>query len=234
MVVAAIGSIHLTLMAAVGIWLWSSPAQFELSQPNSGQQGSVDLPYHCTSITLLGGSIHMTSPGLRDWSLLIYSVFLTPVFNLFLPALVFLALYIGLHRWYPSTERGRRQAGVHSVVVGLSVLLVINAVFLVDTELTIAQVRDQQPVESAWTFGQTLALLLLALPVRDTALLESYRRDSNRRREIELRHNTAQLRSALERNDFDAIQAIMRMQHVDVNVVGEKSEAPRNCINRER
>jgi hypothetical protein len=218
MVVAAIGSIHLTLMAAVGIWLWSSPAQFELSQRNLGQQGHAYLPYQCTSISLLGGSIHMTSPGLRDWSLLIYSVFLTPVFNLFLPALVFLALYIALHRWYPSTERGRRQAGVHSVVVGLSALLVINAVFLVDTELTIAQVRGQEPVESAWTFGQTLALLLLALPIRDTALLESYRRDSSRRR------HTSQLRSALEQGDFDAVQEMVRMKYVDVKAVDEKSE----------
>jgi hypothetical protein len=45
------------------------------------------------------------------------------------------------------------------------VLCAINIIFMVDIELTLRHNRPSD--ESAWTFGQILAMLLLVLPIRD-------------------------------------------------------------------
>jgi hypothetical protein len=57
-----------------------------------------------------------------------------------------------------------------AIVTGLSMLMVVDILFIVDTELSIARnesLQDRQ--DGLWTFGQTLALLLLVLPLRDVA-----------------------------------------------------------------
>jgi hypothetical protein len=48
------------------------------------------------------------------------------------------------------------------------VLFAINAFFIGDTELSIARNEGRQEnQDGVWTFGQTLALILLLLPLRD-------------------------------------------------------------------
>jgi hypothetical protein len=95
-IVLFLGSLHLTLMAAVGIWLWSSPFLFEESQSRLTHDYP-DLPVGCTSNAVLGHDIQLASRGLQKWSLIIYSCFLVPGLNLLLPALLFLALHIYFH-----------------------------------------------------------------------------------------------------------------------------------------
>jgi hypothetical protein len=188
--VMVLGSLHLTMMAMVGVWLWSSPARFELSQDPDKllPLGSIRHPFECTSITLLGKSDPIKSTGLRAWSLLAYSLVLVPGLNLAAPALLFLALYISTYRlkftWRTYWLRHfylKKDIGVTVVTASLIFLLITNVVFLMDNELTIRRATNQQEGESQWTFGQTLALLLLSLPLRDTAMLELYRRDAGRR-----------------------------------------------------
>jgi hypothetical protein len=88
----------------------------------------------------------------------------------------------------------------------------INIVFVIDTELTIHRgVKQQQPGESQWTFGQTLALLLLSLPLRDTALLEFYRRDY-------ARCNISEFLWGIAVADVHAVARLVHRREVNVNV----------------
>jgi hypothetical protein len=166
-------------------------------------------------MTLFGKSIRLSSPTLQAWSLLMYSIFLVPALNLVLPAALFLALYIYLYRRHSLPSRNQRKAGSLPVVLGLVFLLLVNIVFMLDTELTIHRGAEYQPPgESQWTFGQTLALLLLSLPIRDTALLEFYRRESKRRLDLTLRR----FRRGIELGDVDTVERLANRREVDVNV----------------
>lgn len=180
------GSLHLTLMAALGIWLWSKPQTF----------GKADST--CTiefaNLAILGARVPFGSNALRIFSLAFYSAFLLPGFNLFLPMLLFLSIFICHHHYqpdeapptpvpsrlpsrfrrgtseskYPSTRTRRLHSSAFPVWVGLAFLLVINIVFIVDIELTLHRNRDLQAQgEAEWGFGQVLAVLLLFMPLRD-------------------------------------------------------------------
>jgi hypothetical protein len=165
-------------------------------------------------MTLLGQSIRLSSPSLQAWSLVIYSVFLVPALNLLLPASLFLVLYIYLYRRHSlrAPARDQRKAGSLPVLLGLVFLLLVNAVFMADTELTIHRgAKYQPPGESQWTFGQTLALLLLSLPIRDTALLEFYRRDSMRR-------DKSEFLRGIESGDVATVARLVHRRELNVNV----------------
>ncbi|KAJ7049075.1 hypothetical protein C8F01DRAFT_792230 [Mycena amicta] len=191
--VLTLGSFHLSLMAAIGIWLWSNPSKF----------GS---PIPCDpSLTVVGGAAPFSSSALHGFSLALYSLLVIPGLNLVPPFIFFLALHISYnwsrHRharfwsrleWligctrgigtqhrrpYGDVESGRQltrpsehPAKNHTafLIVGLICLVVINLILLVDIELTlIRNTRNQSREEDEWGFGQVLALLLLVVPLRD-------------------------------------------------------------------
>lgn len=80
--VLTLGSIHLSLMACVGIWLWSNPSSF-------------GAPALCNpSLAIVGGAVNFSSRALRIWSLLVYSLLLIPGVNLVPGFLFFLSLHI--------------------------------------------------------------------------------------------------------------------------------------------
>ncbi|KAJ7053080.1 armadillo-type protein [Mycena amicta] len=84
--VLTLGSFHLSLMAAVGIWLWSDPSKF----------GS---PIPCDpSLTVVGGAAPFSSSALRGFSLAVYSLLVIPGLNLVPPFIFFLALHIS-YNW---------------------------------------------------------------------------------------------------------------------------------------
>jgi hypothetical protein len=173
-IVLSLGSVHLTVMAAFGLWVWSSPYMFEKSQPHLLEVLDSLLPVKCTYTSVLSKKIPMMSQGLRLSSLIMYGIFLIPGLNLLIPALVFLALFILYHRswnlWCKnshSTRLDQSNPSTVPILVGLLLLLGINIIFLIDIETTIHEVVNQRPDESQWSFGQTLALLLLSLPIRD-------------------------------------------------------------------
>jgi hypothetical protein len=248
--VLTLGSIHLTLMAAIGIWLWSNPATFGFYIPCD------------PTLAVVGAPIHFSSTALRICSLLMYSLLLIPGLNLIIPFLFFLAphiLYNASRRQHPQFWAGcrrildtlhrkvvrmqripygvfRRQCAslsdqeaglvpqstmqnaqlpsspldIHTtfLVVGLACLASINAIFLVDIELTLSRNKQiQSQGEGMWGFGQVLALLLLVVPLRDfvSSIVDIRRR---LRKEKQLR-DTAQknfedsLRHAIEENTFE-------------------------------
>ncbi|KAJ6592730.1 armadillo-type protein [Mycena capillaripes] len=81
--VLTLGSAHLSLMGGIGLWLWSDPSKFGTSIGTCNP-----------SITVVGGAVRFASPGLRIFSLAIYSLLVIPGLNLVLPFLFFLALHI--------------------------------------------------------------------------------------------------------------------------------------------
>ncbi|KAJ7635483.1 ankyrin repeat-containing domain protein [Mycena polygramma] len=225
-IVIVLGSLHLSLMAGLGIWLWSDPGSFGSTNPCV-----VDI----ARIAILGRSVPLGSTGLRGWSIAIYSLFLVPGFNLILPMTLFLGLFLGYQTWNMSRRSEDNQSGIptalgakHGViripsgirtwynrlpttpsvcptVVGMVLLFVTNIIFLVDIELTLRRNRTHQLAgESEWTFGQILALLLLVLPLRDLVETMLARRETKRQEELARREkqrryeHAASLRNAIE------------------------------------
>ncbi|KAJ7073215.1 hypothetical protein C8F01DRAFT_270528 [Mycena amicta] len=155
-----IGSLHLSLMGALGVWLWSDPAHFSIS---------ATCPKGATA-TILGDTLPFDSPGLRLVSLVIFGAVLTPVVNLLLPmGLIMVPYFVCMSRPWVD-QRSRERAGAVCVGLGLAILFAINVVFLVDTEVSISRNELRQAgQDNIWTLGQTLALLLLLLPIKALA-----------------------------------------------------------------
>jgi len=87
--VLTLGSIHLSLMASIGIWLWSDPSKF-------------GTPISCDpTLTIVGGVVPFSSRALRICSLLMYSLLLIPGVNL-VPGFLF---FISLHILYNKSRR---------------------------------------------------------------------------------------------------------------------------------
>ncbi|KAF7358132.1 Multiple ankyrin repeats single kh domain [Mycena venus] len=81
--VLTLGSIHLSLMGGIGLWLWSNPSKFGTPIGNCDP-----------SLTVVGGGVPFSSLGLRIFSLAIYCLLIVPGLNLMLPFLFFLTLHI--------------------------------------------------------------------------------------------------------------------------------------------
>jgi hypothetical protein len=201
--VLVLGSLHLTLMAALGVWLWSDLQLFGQGkrEPTIFKAANA-LTLERATIAIVGQGVPLASSALRFASIAIYSLFLIPGLNLIPPMVLFLAAYFGCRR-IPLAKRW----DVLPAYIGLGILLAINVVFIVDIELTRnMNVALQEGDEAEWGFGQILAILLLLLPLRDSieALLE--RRLKQRQRELD-----QDLQDAIAREDFDRVkQAIER------------------------
>jgi hypothetical protein len=198
---------------------------FEKTQRHLLESIDDPLPVWCTSTSVLRNEIPLMSHGLRLSSLIMYGVVLIPGLNLLIPALVFLAFHILYHKWiHPyvkahSTDLAKPKPSITPISVGLLLLLGINIVFLVDIETTLHGVVNQRPEESQWTFGQTLALLLLSLPIRDVFefLLEV---QALRRRE----KDTEEFERALEAGD------LLKMRKLAKNADVTRFEVRGVCI----
>ncbi|KAJ7500912.1 ankyrin repeat-containing domain protein [Mycena galericulata] len=213
-IVLVLGTFHLSLMASLGIWLWSNPGSFGISMPcSTGQPSTV----------LLGQPIALESNGLHAWSLVIYSLFLAPGLNLVLPLGLFLGLFLAYQAYHRQQGSDKSppiyfHPSIVPTVVGLVLLLLINLIFLIDIELALRDNRRLQASgESAWTFGQILALLLLVLPLRDLAETISQRREQKHKEEL-ARHDTEALRSSIrDEVQTDAILDLIK-KGADVNI----------------
>ncbi|KAJ3526330.1 hypothetical protein NMY22_g10206 [Coprinellus aureogranulatus] len=202
------GSLHLTLTAALGIWLWSDIRSFG----QSTSTGSCATDY--LDITILGARVPFASNPLRVTSLVIYSLFLLPGFNLLLPMALFLGFFIWHHSWYgevarrstsPVTAKAPHlpflkslftqpladvctaciKSSIFPVCVGLVFLFAVNIFFITDIELTLLRNKAlQAPGEAEWGFGQVLAVLLLVMPLRDLVEMILARRQRRQEKQI--------------------------------------------------
>ncbi|KAF5311676.1 hypothetical protein D9611_009544 [Ephemerocybe angulata] len=225
--VLLLGSLHLSLMAGLGLWLWSNIRGFGRTRDSA----NICAAAHAQG-AILGKSVPFASEALRISSFVIYAAFLVPGINLILPMTLFLGLY---HCFLPSSQehsdspsarlRVWIQGRTHRFVVqrwemlppfiGLTFLLVVNVVFIADIELTLQQnaaLLDQSKEEAEWGFGQILAILCLFMPLRDLAETILARRPKQRQRDLNVG-----LETAMKSKDWDAI-LILIQRGVDPNV----------------
>ncbi|KAF5363916.1 hypothetical protein D9756_000006 [Leucocoprinus leucothites] len=151
-----VGSVHLALMSAVGIWLWAKPVAFSRSP----------LCSLSASLFVVGKQTSLGSQGLREWSLFIYSLLLLPGLNIIIPVGFFAVPVWALGRF--SSFSLKRESMLRFARAGLAVLFIINIILLADTEVAITKNRALTAEGGDdWTFVQTLALLLLLIPMRN-------------------------------------------------------------------
>ncbi|KAF7364690.1 Multiple ankyrin repeats single kh domain [Mycena venus] len=176
--VLIIGSLHLSLMSAIGIWLWLHPREF----------GS---PLTCVpTLTIVGGAVPFSSHALQIFSLMMYFLLLVPGVNLLPPILFFLAFHLVYNwsreryspfwkRWddyiarirvlfgpNPKNKHSEKEIHTGFLVVGLVLLAVINIILIGDIERTLTR-NNQSDANNVWGFGQVLSVLLLVVPLRD-------------------------------------------------------------------
>ncbi|KAH8795894.1 ankyrin repeat-containing domain protein [Flagelloscypha sp. PMI_526] len=174
--VLVIGSLHLTMMAGVGIWLWLSPLDFGSSNPSCTAQAS---------FLILNRPISLASRRLQNASLVVYFLFVIPGLNIFLPMLLLGLIYV-------SFNTSRMYKGTHALTVwplgfGLVILAVVNAIFILDIERSIkinSSIADSS-TEQGWTFGQILPLVLLLIPLRDVVEILTNKRDHERLQDLD-------------------------------------------------
>ena len=156
---------HLSAMAGLGIWVWAKVATFG-DQPE------------CTPETwtiLFGHDIPVTNKPLYIASMVVYCIIALPGINLVLLVTllmlmlvlvyVLLSLTVFLKKmvrgWNPSSF-ARRLAFIGAPLLGVFIVLL----FIVDTELMIRRNKGLvKEGESHWTFGQSLAMLMVVLPL---------------------------------------------------------------------
>ncbi|KAH6902473.1 hypothetical protein BKA70DRAFT_1435199 [Coprinopsis sp. MPI-PUGE-AT-0042] len=196
--VLVLGSLHLTLMAALGVWLWSDLHLFGTGNRKRGIFKSAnECAVNHATVAILGQRVPLGSPTLRAVSIAIYSLFLIPGINLAAPVTLFLVAFVGCQRL--PLVKGQ---DVLPAYIGMGVLFVINVIFIVDIELTrhlnsVLQGND----EAEFGFGQILAVLLLLLPLRDLVEAVLARRLKQRQRELD-----EDLQEAIEKEDFERIK----------------------------
>lgn len=200
MFVLLLGTIHLSLMACVGLWLWIDSSVF-----NSSSQRLCPAP---PSLVLLGHAIPITSSGLRGFSIFMYSLVLAPLVNVFIPMALAILFYTRFNQNYqnspptntffimiislfslqsPLGNEKLKNYQIFPISICLILLAAMNVLFVMDTEVTLQQNKPlQEDGESVWTFGQTLAILLLLIPLRD--VLDSF-----------IKHREGKVQSRIER-----------------------------------
>ncbi|KAH6894933.1 hypothetical protein BKA70DRAFT_790377 [Coprinopsis sp. MPI-PUGE-AT-0042] len=229
-IVLVLGSLHLTVMSCLGIWLWTGLPSFGKGVgPSTGVTEANDCALKTVLLTIVGHSVPFHSTALCVCSIVVYALFLVPGLNLMAPMALFLGAYFAHRRWN-SGKKGlggvchperrpfkhyeepnhayhlrlarymakRLIAGLDEVTaaarswdvlpafIGLTILLFVNVIFVIDIKLTLRQNIPHQDIdETQWGFGQILALLLLLLPLRELVEALLARRLKQRQRELD-------------------------------------------------
>jgi hypothetical protein len=156
---------HLSAMAGLGIWVWVRMTAFD--------DQSLCTPEIMTSI--FGHGIPVRSRPLSITSIVIYSITALPGINLMILVVLFIlalmlvlslleatVLLIRVRRGWDPSPFARKLAFVGGPSLGAFLVLL----FVVDTELMIRKNRGLvTEAESLWSFGQTLAMLMIMLPL---------------------------------------------------------------------
>lgn len=155
---------HISGMGAFGILVWSKINTF-------GDQSE------CTPLTFLTVFFHdipVTHRSLRRTSLALYSIAAFPFANIFVVVFLGMAVTGLLHLLY-SCLRAALTWGTFEarnrflLVLGVTIAALLEILFIVDTELMISRSTSfVKEGDSLWSFGQTLAMVMLIIPLTDT------------------------------------------------------------------
>jgi hypothetical protein len=147
-IVIALGSLHLSMMGAIGMWLWIDPLSFG----EAGTANACAIDFASTSI--VGGAVPFGSG--QKFSIAIYVLFLIPGLNLILPMVFFVGTTILYH-----THVSPDNFSAVPARIDLAILSAINVIFLINIETTLPRNRALEVGEpSAFDFGQLIAALL--------------------------------------------------------------------------
>ncbi|EFI28047.1 hypothetical protein CC1G_14073 [Coprinopsis cinerea okayama7 len=159
--------VHGACLGAFGIYVWKGMV--------------MSAPRTCTSciiVVVLGKELRASDPSLRVGSLIIYSLAIVPFVIAIIPALLCVVVYgvLDLSRravWaalLPFDPAGLKLMWAVSSTVGVGSLL---AVLIANAEMTIVRNSHLNPAgrdeESRWTFGQTLAMIMVLSPLVEVA-----------------------------------------------------------------
>jgi hypothetical protein len=169
-------SLNITLLGAFGLRLWTNVSEF----------GSTPECIPNIRVATFGISTPASNARLRITSLVIYAITLVPVLNLALLILCITiaaelllvcvlslglvvagaAISTGFVRDNNPTRKRMKYLSHLAIVIGAPLLL--DSLFIADTERTIHLNRHEiGNAENQWTFGQTLAIALIALPLSE-------------------------------------------------------------------
>ena len=166
-VMTTLASAHLTLFAAFGLWLWFTIHRF----------ANCEILTQSTTLSIVFVPIHVTSRALHHLSIIIYIVSILPLINIVLLGSLEFAIIYGCRRLITLIRPARNRPNLVSLFESpgrLELYQFVTLTFLVQvylvttTELTILNNRhllQDYSQETNWTFGQTLAIALIALPL---------------------------------------------------------------------
>jgi hypothetical protein len=162
-------SLPLCILSAFGLWFWDTVDTF-----GAGVQCVPRLPI---PLRILGHTVLTTSPSTRKGFILVYGFLVVPYFNLFpfviCAFILFMPFLFIFFKWShltpepePEPTALAKQAFRLFAYFGLALIIALEVVIIVDTE---SMIQDMKPFvqsgEFQWTFGQTLSLFLLGLPI---------------------------------------------------------------------
>jgi len=176
-IMAALASAHLIIFAAFGLWLWFTLHHFGDCEPLTKS----------TTLSLFF-SISVTSRPLHYISIVMYIISILPIINIvLLGGLEFAVIHFcrklfALIRPQPSKPLENHKSsspkptsllespGRPELYQFVALTFLVQAYLIITAELTIHNNRDLLPKdeysqENQWTFGQTLAIALIALPL---------------------------------------------------------------------
>ena len=176
LIMAALASAHLTLFAAFGVWLWFTIHHF----------GDCESLTKLTKFSIFV-PIVVTSQPFRAASIVIYIICLLPIINIVIfGSLEFGVIYgcqqlIRLFRTHIRNDESSESSSPKPTSLLTSpdravlyqfvaLTFLVQAYFIITTELTIHNNQhllqtDSDSLESNWTFGQTLAIALIVIPL---------------------------------------------------------------------
>ena len=153
--------IHLCAMGCLGTWVWATRGYFGHS--------SLLAPHDCvptTITTFFGHSILVTNERMRLFSLIFYSISMIPVVNVIIWTTLAVGGCVILDFFVTWLMKNRIRNFVKRrslYIAAITIQFFVSARFVIDTELMIHRTAHE-PGESQWTFGQTLAILLVIFP----------------------------------------------------------------------
>ncbi|KAJ3536398.1 hypothetical protein NMY22_g6050 [Coprinellus aureogranulatus] len=160
-----LSAVHLSGTGAVGVWLWKTISKFG-DQPKCTP---------ATLYTLFGRSVHVVgqgSKGLRRASLAVYWTMAIPIANVLILILISWIVIAFLGLLYTALGKLPYKTPVWQTYIlfsGISLIALLDILFIVDTELMISSsAAIVKEGEGQWSFGQTLALVALIVPLVDT------------------------------------------------------------------
>jgi hypothetical protein len=158
--------LHLCVLGAFGLWTW-----IKLLLQFNGQSPSPSDCKPTQSSVIFGYNVPIQGP-LLVISLVVFGGTALPMFN-FLWLMLLLEFFIKIlyplkfiPRWIPTWPQWNKAQYLYRILITIG--FVIR--FLVDTEIMIRRNAPRiQQGESDWSFGQTLAILLIIVPLLEVA-----------------------------------------------------------------